>query len=227
MKVYILAVTKASDKYCIAGMDDNGNWVRPISSSPSTRFWSANELTFENDFGFIRVGDVIEFEGIVPSQYQHQNHNEDIIVSSTQPIRLVNRLTNDELFDFLHGKDESKQAFDKTVNAQGRSLCLVKVSGFQHQITQYQSESQKPKMTFTNNDFNVTNPKTTPGNYIVKDCKWCNIVLNGTINNDKKYADIYLAIGLATAFGVNHIEYPQVIGLITNPEVPLPNNYPN
>ena len=226
MKICILAVTNAFDKYCIAGMDEKGTWVRPISSNPNTRFWKKDELTFDQGYGFIRAGDVLEFNGSKPSQYQHRNHTEDIVVQANQ-FKIVDRLNNQQLINFLKNKDETQQAFIDTVNAQSRSLCLVKVNKFQHQITQYPGDTAKPKMTFTNNAFDVTNPKTSAGNYIVKDCKWSNVVLNQSVTNTQTYIDIYLSIGLATPTGYDGVEYPQVIGLHTNPEVTLPNNYPN
>lgn len=79
-------------------------------------------------------------------------------------------------------------------------------------------------MTFTNTDFDVTNPHTQAGDYIVKDCQWCNLILTQSISN-QQYNNIYLAIGLATKY--NGVEYPQVIGLHTNPAQSIPQSYPN
>jgi hypothetical protein len=225
LKVYILAVTLAYDKYCIAGMDEDGNWVRPIPKDPATRFWRKDQITFNQGYGFIRSGDVIEFQERKPLSYQHQNHTEDFIVDSSS-IKLVKRLSNPELMGFLKDKSETQKDFDNTTQASGRSLCLIKVDHFNHQITQFPGARAKPKMTFLNQHFNVANPKTTQGNYIVKDCKWSNLVLNNSVRNESKYNNIYLSIGLATPTGYDGIEYPQVIGLHTDPEIPLPNSYP-
>lgn len=225
MKVCILAVTKAFDKFCIAGMDEEGNWIRPISSKPSTRFWKEEELNFTHGFGFIKSGDVIEFKGKIPSQYQFSNHIEDVIVEFNE-IKLVQRMSNQELIAFLNGKDEDQQAFNNTVNALGRSLCLVKVDAFQHFLSQYPGSPEKPKMEFSNRAFNVTNPKTKTGDYIVKDCKWSSLILNKLVNN-QTHIHTYLAIGLATPTGYDGVEYPQVIGLHTNPEILFPNSYPH
>jgi hypothetical protein len=227
MEVCILAVTKArSGEFCIAGITEEGNWVRPIPENSLTRFWTTSQLTFNKNYGFLRAGDVIRFDGQKPQSLQHPNHTEDYLVSENH-FELITRYSNDQLLNFLEGKDETEENFLRTVNAQKRSLCLVKVDAFQQQITQYPGESSKPKMTFTNNDFSVTNPKTTPGNYIVKDCKWSNLVLNNTIRDNLSFNKIYLAIGLATKWGVNQIEYPQVIGLHTEPEIQTPLTYPN
>ncbi|MFI8721271.1 dual OB domain-containing protein [Bacillus altitudinis] len=223
MKVYILAVTSAyKDYYCIAGMDEGGNWVRPISSIQNTRFWKKCELTFNKGFDFIRAGDVIEFRGDAPPQYQHPNHVEDIVVQENQ-LTLVDRLNNLQLINFLENKDETEQAFNKTVNAKGRSLCLIKVDSFQHAITQFEDNPPKPKMTFTNSKFNVDNPQTYNGDYIVKDLVWSDAVLKDLVDKKQAYTDIYLTIGLATPSPYNRIEYPQVIGLHTSPVI-IPTN---
>lgn len=225
MEVVILAVTKAGyGEYCISGMTEDCCWVRPIPQSNKTRFWNASQLTIDSSYGFLRAGDVIEFNGQKPNVFKHPNHTEDYIVNGN--FNFVKRLSNKELMDFLEGKEETEQDFLNTVNANKRSLCLIRVDSFQQQVTQYEDDPPKPKMTFRNKDFDVTNPKTTPGNYIVKDCKWSNIVLNRTLRFN--YFDkIYLAIGLATKWGDNQIEYPQVIGLHTDPEILPPATYPN
>ncbi len=222
MKVYILAVTSAyKDYYCIAGMDEGGNWVRPISSTQN-RFWKKCELTFNEGSDFIRAGDVIEFRGNAPLQYQHPNHVEDIVVQKNQ-LKLVNRLNNLQLINFLENKDETEQAFINTVNAEGRSLCLIKVDSFQHAITQYEVKPPRPKMTFTNSKFNVDNPRTNNGDYIVKDLVWSDAVLKDLVDKKQAYNDIYLTIGLATPAPYDGIEYPQVIGLHTSPVI-IPTN---
>ncbi|MCU5340122.1 hypothetical protein OCA10_13095 [Bacillus cereus] len=225
MKVCILAVTKAAhDEYCIAGMTDEGEWIRPIPRNPTSRFWQQRQLT-TTQYGFLRPGDVLEFDGQKPEEFQHPNHTEDFEVSGT--MRLIQRFSNTELLDFLQGKEESRTAFQDTVHARGRSLCLIKVDSFTHEITQWGDEPRKPKMFFTKYDFNVTNPKTAPGNYIVKDCKWASLVLNNAIDNDEMYDELYLAIGLATKSPFNGVEYPQVIGLHSEPSVSYPHTYPN
>ncbi|WP_330501607.1 hypothetical protein V2I71_21725 [Peribacillus frigoritolerans] len=225
MKVYILAVTDAAyGDYCIAGMTEEGEWIRPIPNDAGNRFWTVNQLTIDKEHGFLRVGDVIEINGKKPIKFQHENHIEDFSVSGN--MTFLERLSNTELLRFLKGKEETQQTFNNTVNAAGRSICMVKVDGFQHEITKFQGEAAKPKMIFSKEAFSVTNPKTIPGNYIVKDCKWSRLVLNQSVSNSIAYDEIYLVIGLATKWGDNNTEYPQVIGLHTEPEVLSLSTYP-
>ncbi|MFC6602078.1 hypothetical protein ACFQDF_11645 [Ectobacillus funiculus] len=112
--------------------------------------------THNNPPWISKVGDVLEIEGQHPQHFQHPNHTEDFIVSGSMKLR--KRLSNEGLIAFLQGKEESQQAFQDTVYARGRSLCLIRVDGFQHTITQWGDGPRKPKMTFTKNGFNVDNP---------------------------------------------------------------------
>ncbi len=53
-----------------------------------------------------------------------------------------------------------------------------------------------------------------------------------TLDNDElmkflKERDVYLCLGLATPTPYDEIEYPQVIGLHTNPLAPFSSNYPD
>ncbi|WP_047150827.1 dual OB domain-containing protein [Aneurinibacillus tyrosinisolvens] len=218
MEVCILAVTKAFDEYCIAGMTPDGQWVRPIPATGPSRFWKAQQISAKNN-GFLRPGDVLEFTGQAPNKTQYPNHTEDIHASN---LTLKKRLTNDQLIDFLSDKHEDEQAFKATVNAKGRSLCLVKADSFEH-YTQTYDDKVRPLMSFTSNSFNITNPHTRMGDYIVKDCRWIPHVING--NATGNLDDIYLCIGLATPW--KGVEYPQVIGLHTSPGVRILASYPN
>lgn len=225
MRICILAVTKARwGEYCIAGMTDEGQWVRPIPQSGQTRFWNASQLT-STQYGFLRSGDIIEFNGLRPAHFQHPNHTEDMEVQGN--FQVVNRYSNDQLMRFLREKEENEAEFLSTVNAQNRSLCLIKVDEFITDITQFPGDSPKPKINLTKNEFDVNNPLTNNGNYIVKDCKWSNLILNNALNEDLTFNDIYIAIGLATKWGPDSIEYPQIIGVHGDLEVRYPDTYPD
>lgn len=223
MKIVILAVTDARPgEYCIAGMTEDGQWVRPVPSNNQSRFWLPNQLMIANS-EFIRAGDIINIEGEKPSSFQHPNHTEDYKV--TGDIKWLKRLSNEELINFLKGKEENATAFINTVNANGRSLCLVKVKNIDSKVTQYEDNPRRPKIDLFSNEYNVTNPITKYHDYIVKDCKWSSLILNKpVIFHD--YTEIYVAIGLATKWGMNGLEYPQIIGIHTDPFVEYPNSYP-
>lgn len=219
LEVYILAVTKAYDKFCVAGLTADGRWVRPIPNEGDSRFWTERQLTSKR-FGFTQVGDVWRIEGHAPNKYQYTNHSEDFITTDR---KLIERLSNDELIKFIEDTAEDQNAFNDTVNARGRSLCLVKVTSFKS----YRDEiNNRAFMKFINKDFNVDNPKTATRRYRVKDCKWESLVLQGKHPNIT-FEEVYLCIGLATPAPYDGVEYPQVIGLHTKPEVLALDTYPH
>ena len=218
MLITILAVTKAWDDFCIAGMNEKGKWIRPIVSSGSVRFWSREKLIRQGQF--IRCGDVWEIEGYSPSQFQYPNHTEDFVSTDFECYKT---LDNDELMKFLKERVEDEQAFADTVNARKRSLCLVKPNSIFPNVDYWDGKA-KPKMRF-DGSFDINNPLTARRDYIVKDCKWSALMV-GNISVPKP-KEVYLCLGLATPTPYDGIEYPQIIGLHTNPPAPFSSNYPD
>lgn len=224
MKIYLLAVTKAFDKFCIAGMTEDGKWIRPIPNNSKTRFWEQNQISLTN-YGVLRPGDIIEISGYNPKNFQYPNHTEDFVVKGN--MNFLGRLSNNEFLNFLKDKVEPISSFEDTVNAKNRSLCLINVEKVNLHITNYNGTDFKPKATPFKSQYNVENPRTQRGNYIVKDCKWSTLILNQDPNIDIAFSEIYFVIGLATPTNYDNVEYPQLIGLHTFPEVHYPLTYPH
>ena len=220
MLVTLLAITKVKtpDRFCIAGMTNNGKWIRPIPNDKANRFWLRNDLTSGNS-GFAKSGDVWEVEGKVPDKFQFPNHTEDFIITKRN---YVKRLSNDELIVFLRNKVESESDFISTINANGRSLCLMNAKTIYPYTTNWDGVN-KPKIKFQGVEFDLNNQKTGNNDYPVKDCKWARLILQGV--SIPVLSEIYFCIGLATPF--NSVEYPQVIGLHTKPEIPWLQEYPD
>lgn len=127
-------------------------------------------------------------------------------------------LTNNQLMQFLRTHTEDATAFNDTVNARGRSLCLVKVSSFRTEVFR-----DEPKMYLFSNNFNLDNPHVNFSNYKIKDCKWAGLVIQGY--QRPNFNEVYACIGLATRF--RGVEFPQLIGLRTFPDVLYPSSYPD
>ena len=113
--------------------------------------------------------------------------------------------------------------FIDTVNARGRSLCLVKPDSILPNVDYWDGKA-KLRMRFEGK-FDIGNPLTAKKDYIVKDCKWSALMV-GNIRAPKPN-EVYLCLGLATLTPYDGIEYPQVIGLHTNPPAPFSANYPD
>ncbi|UOK65302.1 hypothetical protein MT997_13735 [Paenibacillus sp. OVF10] len=171
MEFVVLAVTKSFDGFCIAGMDKEGNWIRPISRNSPGRFWNKEELTSNGQF--VRPGDVWEISGSNPKVYDYSNHTEDFILTSR---KVLTPLSLPEFFLFLSSNLETNKTLNDTFEANKRSLCLVKADIFRTYTTNYDGKL-RARMIFSSNNYDFKNPKTNDGNIIVKDCKWESIIL--------------------------------------------------
>ena len=71
----------------------------------------------------------------------------------------------------------------------------------------------------------LDNPKTQDNMYPVKDCKLLGVMLADF--RLPQLNRLYVCIGLATPTYYDRIEYPQVIGLHTSPNVKFTDSYPD
>ncbi|WP_404430945.1 dual OB domain-containing protein [Sutcliffiella horikoshii] len=214
----VLAVTKTYDKYCIAGIDEDGNWLRPLPPDTSTKFWSN---LFYNDNKKIMVGDVWEI-------YNHRaeldpnspGHTEDIRLVDWDSYSLIKKLPNNELLQLVSKFQSGETELSETLQANGRSLCLIDIDSFR------QVENLlRIKFTFNGIDYNNT---TQTEGFPITDLKWRSYIQQ-KINTPNTYDSLYLVIGLARKEPRKDIykEYPMAISLITDPEVPVLDSYPN
>ncbi len=218
MKLVILAVTKTYAGFCVAGMNENGKWIRPISRNSPGRFWARQELVVNGYF--TKPGDVWEIDGHVPYRFEYPNHTEDfeLTVRNIKP-----RLTEEQFIQFLKQHCEGRSELKDVFSANGKSLCLVEADTFEHYTTNF-SGKRRARMIFSSKSLNFSNPHTNNGNIVVKDCKWESILLSEK-TVPSKYDKIYVCIGLATP--INNVEFPQVIGLHTMPYVSELQTYPD
>lgn len=224
MKVFILAVSLAGENYNIAGISEHGEWVRPISDGVTAPFWDADHLSFDQGFGFIQVGDIVEFQEIIPNNYRSEYNTEDIIVEAGNII-LVKRTTNADLITVLNDINESQQAFENTVQGIGRSLCVVRTSRLRYYVAQDPEGFPDPRLALTNFDYHLLNPIVQASNFTVNDCKWRNLVLDDALDNRMNYHQIFIVFDIVST--ANATFDPQIIGVHTDPEVDLPNTYPD
>lgn len=89
MEITMLAVTKRFNGVCIAGVDNNKNWIRPVKSQ---------ELVLKDiqlkDGGYILSSNIYEFSFIrqAPHNYQTENY----LIDNTKVISHVRKLTEEE-----------------------------------------------------------------------------------------------------------------------------------
>nr|WP_273717095.1 hypothetical protein [Alkalihalobacillus pseudalcaliphilus] len=210
-------MTKTYSGYCIAGMDQNGEWVRPLPPDRESKFFSS--LAYENG-ELVKVGDVWSI-----TNYQTETdklsvaHTEDIRIKRFNSFQLVNQLTNKALINFVSSHQESYHELLDTLDARGRSLCMIK-------IDEFRQVEEKVRITFIYKGKKYRNTTFTKG-FPVTDLKW-RAYLKG-IQIPNSYRSIYAIIGLARKEPKKDIykEYPMIISLITDPDVPILDSYPH
>ncbi|OLS33394.1 hypothetical protein [Bacillus sp. MRMR6] len=212
-----MAVTKAFGKYCIAGMTKEGKWIRPVPTptiypQDSDRFWCANQITFDGEM--VQIGDIIKIAGYQPDRFRFPNHTEDFI---TNTIQKVKHLQINKLISFLTKNAESFQAFQNTISGQARrSLCIIEINSFNFTNGDNYGET-RINILFNHQKYDLRNPYTANGDYKLKDIRWEKLISTNNIPTTQ-INKMFICLGLATPF--NNIEYPMVIGIIPDYEVP-------
>lgn len=218
----VLAVTKTFEGYCVAGMNKEGRWIRPLPPS-GRKFWD-----IELDKRQIKVGDVWEIsEWQVELDATSPRHTEDIRLN--QNPAFGGRMSNEQLVEFAIRHQESVQDLNETLNADSRSLCLVSVDSYNNFMDHSSyNNKQSPRMTFEIQGEEYQNTTRSNTGFPITDLKWRAYTMqNKQVEN--QFNDIFICIGLARMEPKKDInkEYPMLISLITNPEVPLLPTYPN
>jgi len=223
IKFVILAVTKTFDKFCIAGMDENGKWIRPLPVG-KVKFWP-NVFYQNNDP--IQVGDVW-----VINNYKQEfdlsspGHTEDIRLDE-DPI-FEKHLSNDQLIQFVNKHQEDITDLRRTLNAESRSLCLVQVDNFRNSMEKSSYDgTTSPRIFFSFKGNKYGNSSRSTQGLPITDLKWRSYTIKN-IGTPKKMTSAFICVGLARTEptkGIN-IEYPMVISVITDPEVPMLPTYP-
>ncbi|MDW7651225.1 MAG: hypothetical protein SCK29_11735 [Bacillota bacterium] len=217
MLLGIIAVTKAHDGFCVAGINAHGKLIRPIRGKGSDRFWPRNKLTHEN--GFIKSGDIWELEGnYVRSEFP--NHTEDFRPTK---FRYRHPMKQEKFMDLLSKYAEGEQEFIDTVNGNQRSLCLVSVNNIRFRTREW--DGRISWRVSIDGGFCFDNPKTQDTQYPLKDCKWLSLMNKGY--RLPRFEKIFACIGLATPAPYDGVEYPQVIGIHTMPDIKITDNYPD
>lgn len=198
MEFVVLAVTEACGGLCIAGMNSEGKWMRPLGKRLD-RFWELNDFITNVD-----VGDVWEINGHFITNNMLPNHIEDFLICG-QPLK-KSRLTKNELQVFLQHHEECIEDLHQLINGSGRSLCLIKVD--ECKLTINKRVEKKTKLSIANE--NIYNSRR-------KDNLFPFSGIKGDIN--KCYADYpigssYLCFGKSTPSGKIKKEFPMVISLL-------------
>lgn len=143
-EVTIMSVTRLSSGVCVAGITEDGEWVRPTRPEPSG--W--RQLKFEdckdaNDNWIVKKGNVVMMNLIkaIPTG----EHSEDWLVGSGKP-KLVRKIPEDDYYEFC--KTHQELSLSPLLKPEAnRSLILIhpqKVTSFTFQV----ETSSKGKRTY-------------------------------------------------------------------------------
>lgn len=130
----ILSVTRLSSGVCVAGINQEGEWIRPTRSKPSGwRQLEYDDCKDSNGNWIVQKGNVVRMDLIGP--IPKEDHSEDWQIGDRKA-RLVHELSDDEFLNLCNNHEEPSL---EPINQFGatRSLILVrpeKITSFTFQI---------------------------------------------------------------------------------------------
>jgi hypothetical protein len=150
VEITILALTRLSDGVCVAGITNDGRWIRPTRPNPSGwRQLEYSDCKDANAHWVVRKGNVVRMDIVKP--IPEEQHSEDWLVGSRKP-ELVKKLSEKEYLRTCNQIADTSTAPIDNPNA-ARSLALVhpeKVISFSFGIeTDWEGEKKyRPRCTF-------------------------------------------------------------------------------
>lgn len=226
MDVVILAVTKMQgDRVCIAGIDENNQWVRPVKEYPNHSETSDifNKMTNQIIYEVFNIVDIplIKKESETP-------HSEDYVLDVNKDPKVIGTISPQERESFLVKHCEntflkgSSEPINKLLEGSNRSLILVGPVNI-HYIVLEKDKTPRIKFEIAGD---YQSERTVPctdlkfralGKRILKDTNSQRIVLNSIQLADRIGTDkIFLGLGLTRKY---HGEFhTMVIGVYTIPD---------
>ena len=236
MNVTILAVTKRYNSVCIAGVDEQRKWIRPVK---------VGELSLENirvnGSNYVSVGNKYEFafSGHSPLQCQTENYaietRQGIVhratLTETQKRELFLSLSENSLITSNPSLDITQILKDKN-----RSLVLLGPVSIQRVYIYKNGNMKAPNITFNINSINVKGPNNRAdlpctdlkfrafAKELLRQRNANSITLEeNELKNLLRYNHVFIVIGLTTLFrGEN---WPMIIGVHTLPDYTQNINY--
>jgi len=224
--IVFLAMTLMAGGYCFAGMNENGEWVRPQLEGTQWKNLYYQSVAFSTE-EYIRIGDVVRVEGRYETNLRHPAHVEDYIVRRFDK---VGNLGQRELIAFLDAHSEGSVALDATLSRSGRSLCMVQVESFEV-VYKEEGDPRRTRIAFNLPGIPTTYINTTkkPG-YPCTCLRW-RAIQDQDVQIPSEVKKIFIGVGLAREFtgadGQLVPAAPMVISLITDPAMPGEIDYDN
>ncbi|MCI0488783.1 MAG: hypothetical protein L0229_19505 [Blastocatellia bacterium] len=233
--ITVLAVTRMHGGVCTAGIDDAGEWVRPVRPTVE-RQWEQNFIT---DFCLLPIdffhGGKSHLINLAVTRFRllepvpKPPHSEDWIIDLTAKPQLIRKLSLEEQAGFLAAHaDSDLSVLDPNGN---RSLALVRPQQFSFSFGLNRTgEDVTVRATFTvagrtTSDVGCTDLRMRAiGRKLIeksKSAKGCSLTSEDFERRGKQAT--YLAVGLSRLYKSKH--WPIIIGVHALPELEVEIDY--
>ena len=211
-RVTILAATKMSDGICIAGIDSDNKWFRPI---PKGAYNFSPSLLMSEERIVVAPYNVVEF--LKSKRLERPPHSEDVEVDSSTSPKLIGTLNDVQLHGLMKQIDEHDSIPQGVLNLENwlvsekRSLILTRVD---EAIDAYRNDYREDTLDQRRVSFRVG---TVIFNLPCPDLRWRSLTRG---NRDKealvvlKSAKVlYLALGLSRLLPATGRHHAMVVGV--------------
>lgn len=155
LDLIILAVTKLGNEVCVAGVDENGQWIRPTVEVGQWRQFYKSDIFDSNNQPVIASSNVVRISLI--RNIPDRPHIEDWEYDRRQKAVLIKTLNDDQRLH-LFNKISAKSLNPLTINHE-KSLCLIEptsVKSFDFANKSFKGKYQpKIRFIFDNNEYNL------------------------------------------------------------------------
>ncbi len=216
MEVTILVVSKMLRKACVAGVNNEMEWCRPIRLPDYNLYLrDINPRT-----GYLQKGNVLVFQ--FNEFLNNTPHSEDFIITSNTAATLIRTLNCAELTNIVSEANESDNILESNLNIKdylinlNRSLCVIKPDNIiGHTDIDTYDNRYKPKIQFEFGDCNL--------NLSCQDIYWRAL---GRTDNGREIQreileenDVHFVIGLSRFFRDDY--WPLIVGIYPLPNVEI------
>ncbi|MBU4311654.1 MAG: hypothetical protein KJ706_02905 [Candidatus Omnitrophica bacterium] len=229
-KITILAVTKLGNELCVAGVDSDGNWIRPTTlSRGGWRQFYKVDIYDKNRKPIITLSNVVVIHLVRPIPEIDTPHIEDWEYGRRSKPVFIRTLSDSQRLSLF--QEISEQTLAPLIKNHERSLCLIEPSSIvsvNFANISYTGKYQ-PILDFTF--------KGKSYSYKVTDIYWRalgrnllakghNPVLKGKeLQSILQYSKFFLTIGLGRQFKEKY--WPFIVGIHTVPQFQVKIDYGN
>lgn len=219
-RIIVLAATKMFNGICVAGVDENHAWIRPVPKDGMNFPPASLQVS-----GKVVAEPYNEVEFHVQRRLDNNPQTEDHEVDLSQGLRSVRTLNDNQLGHLLNQIDESPlvgahEDLERTLTARNRSLTLARVDDVVETYstpTQQGRVQRKIRFRIGGHPFNL--PCT--------DLRWRRLTRGGRddigLQKLHEAQDVYLALGLTRLF--NGHCWPIVVGVHPIPKLSVEVDY--